>query len=108
MHRSLAPVVFIAVLAVLSSGCRRAAQSAEAPAAGAPAAGTPAPPPPPPAAPAYSGPVVEVPAGSRLMLRLEDNVDSKSGAGLRFSASLEGALLDANGRPIVPAGTKVF
>jgi hypothetical protein len=68
----------------------------------------PAPPPPPPAAPAYNGPTVEVPAGSRFVVRLDDNVDSGKGAGLRFRASLEAALPDAAGNVLVPAGTKVM
>lgn len=42
------------------------------------------------------------------MLRLDDNVESRGGAGLRFRASLEGALTDATGRVVVPAGTKVL
>jgi len=41
-------------------------------------------------------------------MRLDDNVDSKSGAGLRFRASLEAALLDTAGNVVVPAGTKVM
>jgi hypothetical protein len=42
------------------------------------------------------------------VVRLDDNVDSGRGAGVRFSASLEAALLDAGGNVIVPAGTKVL
>src|SRR6478609_813483 len=68
---------------------------AAAPAAAAPAA-------------AYGGATVDVPANSRLVMRLDDNVDSAKGAGVRFSASLEAALPDANGNVIVPAGTKVL
>jgi len=41
-------------------------------------------------------------------MRLDDNVDSAKGAGVRFSASLEAALPDASGNVIVPAGTKVL
>ncbi|MEI9947528.1 MAG: hypothetical protein WDO74_00715 [Pseudomonadota bacterium] len=72
-----------------------------------------APPPPPapaplPPPPAYSGPTVDVPAGSRFVVRLDDNVDSGRGAGLRFRASLEAALPDAAGNVLVPAGTKVM
>jgi len=52
--------------------------------------------------------MVEVPAGSRLMMRLDENVDSAKGAGVRFTASLEAALPDASGNVIVPAGTKVM
>lgn len=42
------------------------------------------------------------------MMRLDDNVDSAKGAGVRFTASLEAALPDASGNVIVPAGTKVM
>lgn len=42
------------------------------------------------------------------MLRLDDSVDSGKSAGMRFRASLEGALLDTAGKPVVPAGTKVM
>jgi hypothetical protein len=52
--------------------------------------------------------MVDVPAGSRLVLRLDDNVDSGQSAGMRFGASLQGALLDASGNVVVPAGTKVL
>lgn len=52
--------------------------------------------------------MVDVPAGSRLMMRLDENVDSAKGAGIRFMASLEAALQDAGGNVIVPAGTKVM
>jgi len=41
-------------------------------------------------------------------MRLDDNVDSAKGAGVRFSASLEAALPDASGNVLVPAGTKVL
>ncbi len=41
-------------------------------------------------------------------MRLDDNVDSAKGAGLRFRATLEAALLDASGKPVVPAGSKVL
>ena len=62
----------------------------------------------PPPAVAYSGATVDVPANSRLVMRLDDNVDSAKGAGVRFSASLEAALPDASGNVLVPAGTKVL
>ncbi|HEY0465324.1 MAG TPA: hypothetical protein VGC79_14015 [Polyangiaceae bacterium] len=42
------------------------------------------------------------------MMRLDENVDSAKGAGVRFTASLEAALPDATGNVIVPAGTKVM
>jgi len=42
------------------------------------------------------------------MMRLDDNVDSAKGAGVRFTASLEAALPDAQGNVLVPAGTKVI
>jgi hypothetical protein len=42
------------------------------------------------------------------MMRLDENVDSAKGAGVRFTASLEAALPDASGNVIVPAGTKVM
>src|SRR5262245_29102147 len=59
--------------------------------------------------PAYGGPTVDVPAGSRLVLRLDDNVDSgRMSAGQRFRASLEAALLDQSGKVVVPARTKVL
>src|SRR6478752_502244 len=83
------------------------APSAAAPPPGAspaPAAASPAPPP----AATFSGATVDVPANSRLVMRLDDNVDSAKGAGVRFSASLEAALPDASGNVIVPAGTKVL
>jgi hypothetical protein len=102
MHWSLALLVVLVVLSPFTGGCRRAAQPAAAPAAAPPA------PPPVPPPPAYTGPVVEVPAGSRLVMRLDDNVDSGKGAGVRFRASLEAALLDSSGKTIVPAGTKVL
>jgi hypothetical protein len=57
---------------------------------------------------ASSGAMVDVPANSRLVMRLDDNVDSAKGAGVRFSASLEAALPDASGNVLVPAGTKVL
>jgi len=41
-------------------------------------------------------------------MRLNDNIDSGKGAGLRFTASLEAALPDASGNVLVPAGTKVL
>jgi hypothetical protein len=41
-------------------------------------------------------------------MRLNDNIDSGKGAGLRFTASLESALPDASGNVLVPAGTKVL
>lgn len=108
MNKSVAMVVGILALATFSSACRRAAAPPASPSSDA-AAAAPAPaPPPPPPPPTYSGPVVEVPAGSRLVLRMDDTVDSAKGAGLRFRASLEASLLDASGKPVVPAGTKVL
>gem|GEM_PF-1413698 len=95
------------------------AQNAPPPPPGAPPPAAAAPPPaaPPAAGPApvaaapaagYSGATVDVPANSRLVMRLDDNVDSAKGAGVRFSASLEAALPDASGNVLVPAGTKVL
>jgi hypothetical protein len=52
--------------------------------------------------------MVDVPAGSRLVLRLSDSVDSGDSAGQRFRASLEGGLLDSTGKMAVAAGTKVL
>jgi len=57
---------------------------------------------------AANGATVDIPANTRLVMRLDDNVDSAKGAGVRFSASLEAALPDANGNVLVPAGTKVL
>ena len=96
-------VALLVVHSVLGLGCRRQArQEAKEPA-------TAAPPPAPPPAPPYGGPVVEVPAGSRLMLALDDAIDSKRmSAGQRFRSSLQAALLDAGGKVVVPAGTRVF
>jgi len=41
-------------------------------------------------------------------MRLDEDVDSSRGAGVRFTASLEGALQDASGVVLVPAGTTVM
>jgi hypothetical protein len=49
-----------------------------------------------------------VPAGSRLVLKLDDSINSAQSAGQRFRASLEASLLDASGKTIVAAGTKVL
>jgi hypothetical protein len=117
MQKSLARVALVFLLAPLGVGCKphgsappAAPASAPAPAAGAAPAPAPAlaaataPPP-----PAYSGPMVEVPAGSRFVLRLDDNVDSgRMSAGQRFRASLEAALLDQSGKVVVPARTKIL
>src|SRR4051812_33480601 len=109
MNKSVALVVSVLALATFSSACRRAAAPPPASPSGGAAAAAPASAPPAlPPPPAYSGPVVEVPAGSRLVLRMDDTVDSARGAGLRFRATLEAALLDATGKPIVPLGTKVL
>jgi len=112
MPISSARVAFVLSLASLA-GCqpRGAAQpppasaAAPAPAGASTLASAPAPPPPP----VFSGPAVEVPAGSRLVLRLDDTVDSgRMSPGQRFRASLEAALLDQSGKVIVPARTKVL
>ncbi len=42
------------------------------------------------------------------MMRLDENVNSAKGAGVRFTSSLEAALLDASGNVIVPQGTTVM
>lgn len=98
------PTLLVALLSFMGA-CRPPDGQASSP--NAQSAPPPAPPPPPPA-PAYSGPTVDVPAGSRFVVRLEDNVDSGRGAGVRFRASLEAALPDAAGNVIVPAGTPVL
>jgi len=112
MQMSAARVALVLSLAS-AAGCRPqgaaqpppASASAPAPAAAPTLASAPSPPPPP----VFSGPVVEVPAGSRLVLRLDDTVDSgRMSPGQRFRASLEAALLDAGGKVIVPARTKVL
>ncbi len=41
-------------------------------------------------------------------MRLDENVNSARGAGVRFTASLEAALQDASGTVLVPAGTTVM
>lgn len=106
MNKSVGMLVGVVALASLAgtAGCRRAAAPPASPEGSPGAAAAP----PAPAPPAYSGPTVDVPAGSRLVMRLDDNVDSAKGAGLRFRATLEAALLDATGKPVVPAGSKVL
>src|SRR6187455_1883625 len=108
MRPSLAVLPLLIAFLPFTGACRRQAGAASAPAgqaAPAPAtAAAPAVPPPP----AYNGPTVDVPAGSRLVMRLDENVDSGKGAGLRLRSSLEAALPDASGNVIVPAGTKVM
>ncbi|MEI9935753.1 MAG: hypothetical protein WDO69_00880 [Pseudomonadota bacterium] len=101
--------VFALLLAFLpfASGCRPPDGQASSP-SGQDAPPPPSAPPAPPPPPAYNGPTVDVPAGSRFVVRLDDNVDSAGGAGLRFRASLEAALPDAAGNVLVPAGTKVL
>src|SRR6478735_8778572 len=102
--------VFALLVTLLSflGGCRPPDGQAASPnGQGAPPPPPPAAPPPPPA-PAFNGPTADVPAGSRLIMRLDDNVDSGRGTGLRFTASLEAALADGSGNVIVPAGTKVM
>jgi hypothetical protein len=116
MQRSLASIAVLA-LSSLGAGCQAhesappaspnspAAQSAPSPAAVPTLAAAPTPQPPP----AYGGPVVEVPAGSRLVLRVDDPVDSgRMGAGQRFRSSLDAALLDQSGKVVVPARTRVL
>jgi hypothetical protein len=50
---------------------------------------------------------VTIPAGTRLVIRLTDNIDSnRHGAGHRFRGQLEGALV-VNGNQAVPRGTFV-
>jgi hypothetical protein len=84
--------------------CRPPPQQVSPTSMGAPAAA-------PPAqagatAPARAG---TVPAGTRLLVRLDDTLDSgRMPAGQRFSATLETDLADATGAPVVPVGTKVF
>jgi hypothetical protein len=91
--------------AAFSAGCHQ--QQAATPQAANAAAANAAPTAPPP--PTYSGPMAQVPAGQRFVVRMEDDVDShRMSPGQRFKSSLEGALLDANGKVIVPAGTPVL
>jgi hypothetical protein len=110
MKSSVVSLAILLALAPMASGCRHASQqSGPANASDAAAAGTPAPAPAPPPAPAYNGPVVQVPAGSRFMMRLDDNVDSgHMSPGQRFHATLDAALMDASGKVIVPQGTRIF
>ena len=51
---------------------------------------------------------ITVPAGTRLLVRLVDSIDSKNDrAGARFTTVLE-APLEVNGRQVAPTGTKVY
>jgi len=51
---------------------------------------------------------VALPAGTRLLVKVMESIDTRSNkAGSRFSASLEGKLM-AGGQEIVPAGAKVY
>jgi hypothetical protein len=116
MQRSLACIAVLA-LSSFGTGCQSrdsaapaspaspAAQASPAPAAAPTLASAPASRPPP----AYGGPVVEVPAGSRLVLRVDDTVDSaRMSPGQRFRASLDAALLDPSGKVVVPSRTRVL
>ncbi len=50
-----------------------------------------------------------VPAGTRLLVRLDQNIDSaRMPTGQRFSATLEADLLGSQGERLVPAGSAVF
>ena len=58
--------------------------------------------------PASAGNPITVPAGTRLLVRLADGIDSKEdSAGSRFTALLE-ADLEINGRVVAPQGTTVY
>ena len=62
---------------------------------------------PPPAAPVASAGTV--PAGTRLLVRLNQALDSgRMPAGQRFSATLEADLVGSGGERLVPAGSAVF
>ena len=112
-------VAVVLSLASVGAGCQPRGNSmstAPAPApAPAPAAAV-APAPAPtlaaasmPSSPAVNGPSADVPAGSRLLLRVDDTIDSgRMSPGQRFHASLDAALLDQSGRVVVPARTRVF
>ncbi len=76
-------------------------------AASAPAA-APAPAPTPKTAPAPTVSMV-VPAGSRVMVRLSQSIDSRrQQAGFRFTGRLEGDLLADNGETVAPRGSTVY
>jgi hypothetical protein len=124
MPTSIQRVAVVFALSSLGAACQphgtsksTAPPPAPAPAPAAAAAPAPAPMPAPAPTlaaaatppPAVNGPVAEVPAGSRLLLRVDDTIDSgRMSAGQRFHASLDAALLDPSGRVVVPARTRVF
>lgn len=123
MHSSLTSVAIALTLGSLGAACQQkssmapvaSSAPATAPVAAAPAAVPPAPAPTlasatsPTPSPTTAGPLAEVPAGSRLILRVEDTVDSsRMSPGQRFRASLDAALLDPSGKVVVPARTPVL
>ena len=100
----LRPLLFVCTLTLIFSACRVERRHAEEPKQEEQAA-APAPPPPP----QYSGETVDIPAGSRLILTIGQDIDSKRmSAGTRFRSTLNAALLDAQGKQVVPEGTTVM
>jgi hypothetical protein len=67
----------------------------------------PPPPPPQPAAAVQRPAAVTVPAGTLLLVRVQNQVSSDDKAGTKFAAVLE-TDLTANGVVVAPAGTKVY
>jgi len=70
----------------------------------------PPPPPPPPAAPvaATDQPGTVLPAGTNLLVRTIDGIDSQSARpGQTFAASLDEAVVDAYGQQVIPRGADV-
>jgi YMGG-like Gly-zipper len=91
----LSMLLAVAVCALIAAGCSDTSTQASSPAGNT-------------AAQAASQESVRVPAGTQLVVRMMDSVNSKvNHAGDTFSASLEEPL-DVNGTVVAPRGTQVY